>query len=338
MLTYSVLQIIWFVILGTVLTGYVILGGFDLGIGNLHLFLARTNEEKSGMYKMIGPFWDSNQVWLLTTVGVIFAAFARVYATVFSGFYLLVIVFLLFIVLRSIAIELHHQLVNEKWRLLWDRIFGISSLFISFLLGLASGNIIRGVPLDAKTNYIGTFADLFSPYTLLFGVFVLLALTMHGATFVYARSGSCMQKRVRNVYRRLFPVTFIVFLGLVIWTFMGIPRASANYGQVSIWWVFPVLTVLLLVWSLRVFKSRNDWLPFLNSAFLAVSILWIFAGTLYPNIVPNSVNPANSLTCFNASSSEFALAVMLVITLLALPVVLFYTGFVYRKFSSKVFK
>ncbi|MDD4588694.1 MAG: cytochrome d ubiquinol oxidase subunit II, partial [Heliobacteriaceae bacterium] len=194
-MSLATLQVIWFLLVMVLLTGYALLAGTDLGVGNLHLLTKPGQREAN--FNAVGPFWDSNQVWLVTFGGALFAAFPMVYATVFSGFYLALMLVLLAIIIRSVAIEFHHQLASRRWRKTWDLSFALGSILLSFLYGVAMGNLFRGLPLDETANFAGTFWGLLNPYALTVGLFSLAMFTLHGAAFLIARLDGAVAVKAR---------------------------------------------------------------------------------------------------------------------------------------------
>ena len=205
--TWNTLQNIWFVLIGVLFVGYAILDGFDLGIGSLFPFLAKKEEEKDALYKTIGPFWDGNEVWLLTAGGALFAAFPHTYATVFSGFYLALMLVLFSLIFRAISIEFRaHDLKRQK---LWDGALVIGSLLPSLLYGVALGNVILGIPLDSNMDYAGNFFLLLRPFPLLIGLFGLVAILVQGATYAAYKTEGEIQSRARKIAQKLWIKYFI---------------------------------------------------------------------------------------------------------------------------------
>jgi cytochrome bd ubiquinol oxidase subunit II len=192
------LNTVWFVLVGALFTGYVILDGFDLGVGVLHLFAARRDEERRVFLNAIGPVWDGNEVWLVTGGGALFAAFPAVYATVFSGFYLAFMALLCALIFRAVAIEFRSKHPSPRWRALWDASFALGSFGSALLIGIAMGNIVRGVPIDARGEFAGTFPGLLQPYALLMGVTTVALFAMHGAIYLVLKTEGELQARIRG--------------------------------------------------------------------------------------------------------------------------------------------
>src|SRR3989338_3916968 len=192
--THLDLNLIWFVMIGILFSGYAMLDGFDLGVGALHLF-AKTDHERRIMINAIGPVWDGNEVWLVTGGGALFAAFPDVYATLASGFYLAVMLLLCSLIFRAVAIEFRSKQPMKWWRQMWDVAFSLASILGSLLIGIALGNLVRGIPLDAQHEYAGTFLGLLNPYALLVGVTTLALCMMHGAIYLVLKTDGALHRR-----------------------------------------------------------------------------------------------------------------------------------------------
>lgn len=328
--TWDLLRIIWFVLIGVLLAGYSILDGFDLGIGSLFPFLARNKEEKETLYKAIGPVWDGNEVWLLTGAGALFAAFPQTYATVFSGFYLALMLVLFALIFRAVSLEF--RVHDTKRQRLWDGAFFLGSLLPSLLYGVALGNVIQGVPLRANMDFAGNFFTLLRPFPLVIGLFGLVAILLQGSTYAAMKTKDVLNKRARGIAQNLWVVygVFLVlsFVCTLIYNPGAIKRALA--------WVFTAITVVCFILMKRAFNRKKDALSFLMSS-VAFSGLWGVAGAvLFPNLVKASNDPTLSLTIYNSSSSELTLKVMLIIALVGMPIVVVYTIYLYKVFKGKV--
>jgi cytochrome d ubiquinol oxidase subunit II len=328
--TWDILQNIWFILIGVLLVGYAILDGFDLGIGSLFPFLAKTKQEKDTMYKTIGPFWDGNEVWLLTGGGALFAAFPQAYATVFSGFYLALMLVLFALIFRAISLEFRaHDLKRQN---IWDGTFVISSLLPSLLFGVALGNVILGVPLDANMDYSGNFFTLLRPFPLVIGLFGLAAILLQGATYAAMKTEGEIRERARKIAHKLWiKYAILLVLSLCVSIFI-IPGAARKWLA----WVFTAAVVVCLLFLKRALSGKQDGKAFLFSS-VSFGGLWGIAGAIhYPNLVKASNDPAMSLTIHNSSSSELTLKVMLIIAVIGMPLVIGYTIFLFRVFKGKV--
>jgi cytochrome d ubiquinol oxidase subunit II len=322
----TALQLTWFVLIGVLLCGYTVLDGFDLGVGCWHLF-GRDDRERRLYINAIGPVWDGNEVWLLTGGGALFAAFPPVYASVFSGFYLALMLVLVGLILRAAAIEFRSQVENPSWRRAWDIAFTVGSVVPALLFGVALGNVVQGVELDAAGNYVGGFFALLNPYSLLVGATGLVMFAVHGALFLAARLDGELADRARTWASRSWIAFMVLFVVTTGWTLAAHVRGSLPMAITA-----SSMAVLCLVASGLLNRRGADLAAFLSSSF---AMLWIWGGvgaTLFPNLVPASNDPGRSLTIANASSSSTTLTVMLVIALVGMPLVIGYTAVIYRIF------
>ncbi len=328
--TWDLLRNIWFILIGILLTGYSILDGFDLGIGTLFPFLARKKEEKDTLYKAIGPVWDGNEVWLLTGGGALFAAFPQTYATVFSGFYLALMLVLFALIFRAVSLEF--RVHDSKRQRLWDGAFLLGSLLPSLLYGVALGNVIQGVPLRANMDFAGDFFTLLRPFPLVIGLFGLTAILLQGSTYAAMKTGGILNERARGIAQKSW-AAYIVFLVLsFVFTLIYNPSAMKR----ALAWVFTAITVVCIILMKRAFNRKKDTLAFISSS-VAFSGLWGVAGAvLFPNLVKASNDPSLSLTIHNSSSSQLTLKVMLIIALVGMPIVVAYTTYLYKVFKGKV--
>lgn len=332
-MTWVTLQIIWFILIAVLITGYALLDGFDLGVGNLHLF-TKTDEERQTMFYLIGPFWDSNQVWLLTGGGAIFAAFPMVYATVFSGFYLALMLLLFALIFRAVSIEFRHLLNTSRWTKAWDLGFSLGSILPSILFGVAMGNLLRGIPLDAGYNFAGSFFDLLNPYALVLGLFSLTMFTMHGAAFIIARTDGNLHAKARLWARNVWLVYVPLFVVITLWSYIATPRLFDNFFNQPALFVVPLLAVGgMLYYPVALIKGSKV-KPFLASAVNILGMLGIVAISLFPYLVPSSPGLGNSLTLYNSSSSQLTLTVMLIMASIGMPLVIGYTSYIYKKFLT----
>lgn len=331
------LQTIWFILVFVLLTGYAILDGFDLGVGVLHLF-ARGDRERRIHLNAIGPVWDGNEVWLLTGGGALFAAFPIVYATVFSGFYLALMLLLAALILRAVSMEFRSKVESPTWRRFWDWGFGLGSLLPAILFGVAFGNILRGVPITADQEWAGSFLGLLNPYAILIGVLSLVLFTMHGAIYLTTKSEGEMQQRVAKSVKPLWWTFFILYGAATVATAWVAPMLMIGLTRNPLFWV---LLALLMGSGIAIPKFACGCVKRYGYAFIASSaviaaMMGLAALSLFPNLVPSSLGAAYSLSIRNASSSPRTLGVMLVIALIGMPLVIAYTAIIYRVFKGKV--
>jgi len=329
------LNIIWFGLVGVLLTGYAILDGFDLGVGALHL-LTRKDEHRRMMINTIGPVWDGNEVWLVTGGGALFAAFPEVYATVFSGFYLAFMLVLCVLIFRAVAIEFRSKLPMPWWRQMWDVSFSVASIGLSILLGVAFGNIIWGVPLDGQREFAGSFLGLLHPYPLLVGVTTLALFMMHGAIYTALKTEGELHEIARGWINNTI-IFFVICYGLTtMTTLLYLPHMSQHMRDYPIFFAVPVLTMLAIANIPREIHHGSDFLAFLSSGATMVGLMTLVAIGIFPYLVLSRPNPDLSLTIYNAASSPRTLTIMLIIALIGVPIVLAYTSSIYYIFRGKV--
>ena len=330
------LNTIWFVLVGVLFTGYVVLDGFDFGVGMLHLLVARRDEERRVLLNAIGPVWDGNEVWLITGGGALFAAFPNVYATVFSGFYLALMALLCALIFRAVAIECRSKHDAPRWRALWDFAFAAGSTVAALLLGVAMGNLARGVPIGADGEFAGSFLGLLNPYSLAMGVATVVLFALHGALYLVLKTEGELQARVRRWVAPLAALFGVCFVGVTLATAYGAPRLIEAFGRAP--WLNAVLAaVVAAVLAIPLATKRGKaFVAFLASAATIAGLMVLFAIGSYPVLVFSNTSPVHSLTAFNAASSPKTLAVMLTIALIGMPLVIGYTAFIYRIFRGKV--
>jgi cytochrome bd ubiquinol oxidase subunit II len=329
------LPVVWFALLVVLLTGYAILDGFDLGAGAVHLIVARTDTERRHVLNSVGPVWDGNEVWLITGGGALFAAFPLVYATVFSGFYLAMVLVLASLILRAVAIEYRSKEASVWWRRGWDVVFSLSSAVAALLFGVAMGNLIGGIALDEQGIYRGGLAGLLNPFGLLTGALALAAAVMQGTAWLVLKTEGAIAERSRRIqFGAIGAVAALwVVLAAMAWSDSG--PAVANYKATMAAWIGPLIGVNALLFGLRSTLLRQALRSFLLCSAAVAGLALAAAAALYPNLVPATVTE-RSLTVGNAHSSELTLTVMLVVALIGMPLVLAYTGFVYWKLRGKV--
>jgi cytochrome d ubiquinol oxidase subunit II len=329
------LYTIWFILVGVLLTGYAVLDGFDLGIGALHLFTSK-DQERRVMINAIGPVWDGNEVWLVTGGGAMFAAFPNVYATVFSGFYLALMLLLASLIFRAVAIEFRSKQPMYWWRQMWDIGFAGGSILSSLLIGTALGNIAWGVPVDANGEFAGTFLGLLTPYPLLVGVTTVALFMMHGAIYGVLKTEGELHDKLRRWAMNSIIFFVISAVTLTMATLLFVPHMAARVREHP--WLFSVaLANMLAIANIpREFHRGNDGVAFLSSCAAIVTLMALFALNLFPYLVYSLPHPENSLTIYNAASSPKTLGIMLLIAGIGVPVVVAYTISIYWIFRGKV--
>ncbi len=329
------LNTVWFILIGILFTGYAILDGFDLGVGALHL-LTKNDTDRRIMINAIGPVWDGNEVWLVTGGGALFAAFPHVYATVFSGFYNAFILLLFVLIFRAVAIEFRSKRPGARWRQNWDVAFSVSSIIIALLMGVALGNIIRGVPLDAGHEYTGGFMDMLNPYALLVGITTVALFMMHGALYAYMKTEGNLQSQIRGWINNSIIFFVIGYVSTTMATLIYYPHMVTNIKEHPVFFMLAILNMLAIANIPREVHHNRPFAAFLSSVASMMALLSLFGIGMYPNIVFSSGNPENSLTIYNAASSPKTLGIMLTIALIGIPFVLAYTISIYYIFRGKV--
>lgn len=329
------LNMIWFALFGVLIAGYAILDGFDLGVGALHLF-GRSDHERRIHINAIAPVWDGNEVWLLTAGGALFAAFPRVYATVFSSFYLALVLLLAFLIMRAVSMEFRGKVDSLRWRNFWDWSFGIGSLVPALLFGVAVGNILRGIPITDDRVFTGSFFGLLNPYALLVGVLSLVMFTMHGALYMTLKTDGELQERMKAWATKSWVVFIILYVVATFATFFVSPFLFEGVLGNPLFWVFFLLLFVSILYIPVATNARRYWAAMLASSLTILSMIGLAAVSMFPVLVPSTLDPAYSLTAYNAASTPRTHTVMLVIALIGMPIVIGYTIFIYRVFKGKV--
>ena len=328
------LNTIWFLLVGILFTGYAILDGFDFGVGILHLFVKK-DEDRRILLNSIGPVWDGNEVWLVTGGGALFAAFPGAYATVFSGFYNAFMLLLAALIFRAVSIEFRSKEPGKAWRQGWDIAFSVGSFLAAFLIGVALGNITRGIPLDSQGDFIGTFTGLLNPYSLLLGVTVVALFAMHGAIFLVMKTEGELQATIKGWVPRLIGVFLILFLSFNVATFFECPDLVAVMMTRPHGFLILALDIAVALSIPRMIRKGAEFGAFLMSALTMVLLMAVLGISYFPHIVMSMPDPSNSLTIYNCASSQKTLGIMLIIAIIGIPIVLAYTVSIYWIFRGK---
>ncbi|WP_369156749.1 cytochrome d ubiquinol oxidase subunit II [Streptomyces sp. R02] len=319
---------VWFVLIAVLWTGYFFLEGFDFGVGILTRLLARDRAEKRVLINTIGPVWDGNEVWLLTAGGATFAAFPEWYATLFSGFYLPLLAILICLIVRGVAFEYRAKRPEETWQRNWETAIFWTSLLPAFLWGVAFGNIVRGVKLDADFEYVGTVFDLLNPYALLGGLVTLTLFTFHGTVFTALKTVGEIRERARKLALKVGLVTAVLASVFLLWTQI---ESGDGAGLVALG-----VAVASLVAALAANQAGREGWSFTLSGVTIVATVAMFFLTLFPNVMPSTLDPEWSLTVTNASSSPYTLKIMTWLAVIATPLVLLYQGWTYWVFRKRI--
>ena len=315
------LPTVWFVLIAVLWTGYLVLEGFDFGVGMLLPVLGRGDRERRVLINTIGPVWDGNEVWLLTAGGATFAAFPEWYASMFSGFYLALFLILLALIVRVVAFEWRGKIDDPRWRSWADRALVVGPWVPAVLGGVAFGNLVRGVHLDADHQYVGTFLDLLNPFALLGGATTALLFLTHGAVFLALKTDGEVRERAGALAERLAVGAFAVWAQLaysVPWT-----------------WAATAVAALALLALVATTRARREGQAFVASAVTIVAAVVLVFGSMYPDVMP-ALEPGSSLTVDNASSTDYTLTIMTWVAVVLTPVVLLYQGWTYWVFRKRL--
>lgn len=325
------LNVVWFILMAVLFIGFFFLEGFDYGVGMLLPFLGKNDTERRLIVNTIGPVWDGNEVWMITAGGAMFAAFPNMYATLFSGFYLALFLMLIALIVRGVAFEFRSKDVNPLWRSTWDWAIFFGSAVPALLWGVAVTNLLQGVPIDAKMQYVGGFFDLLSPYTLVGGVAFVLVFLFHGALYLNLKLEETLAERVRRVALRCGVLTAVACLALVGLTYCVTDLFHSLGAGIALWGaVVAFVIAYALIW-----RRKSGW-AFVMSAFtIVLTTTAVFAG-LFPRLMVSSLNPDWSLTITNSSSTPYTLSIMTIAAMVLVPVVLAYQGWTYWIFRRRV--
>ncbi|WP_127793284.1 cytochrome d ubiquinol oxidase subunit II [Agromyces sp. LHK192] len=322
------LAVIWFWIVAALFVGYFVLDGFDFGVGMSLPFLGKDDTDRRVLINTIGPVWDLNETWVIVAGAALFAAFPEWYATLFSGFYLALLLILLALIARGVSFEYRHQRPEAEWKRRFDWMIVVGSAVPALLWGVAFANIVQGVPLDADHNYTGTLFDLLNPYALLGGLTTLLLFFTHGVVFASLKTDGDLRLRAQRLATRSGVVTIVVAAAFLLWTGLA-------FGTAWFWGLAAVAAVALIGAWLANLRGREGVSFTLLCVTVATAVLALFAA-LFPDVMPASNDPANSLTIENASSTEYTLTVMTWVAVISLPLILLYQGWTYWVFRKRV--
>jgi cytochrome d ubiquinol oxidase subunit II len=327
---------LWFVVLTFMLAGYAVLDGFDLGVGALHLFIGRNATERGHAIDSIGPVWNGNEVWLLAAGGSMVVAFPHVYASSFSGFYLALMLVLWLLLLRGISIEFRHQVDSPLWHEAWDVVFCVASALLAVLFGVAVGNVLRGVPLDARGEFQGSFALMLNPFAVLAGVLSLATLSLHGATWLALKTDGQIQPRARRVIGWMWWVVLALLAAMVSASFLVRPDFTANFTRWPVLLAFPIAGLAGAAFLRRAWARHDNRGAFVGSSTLIAGILASAAAGLFPKLLPALAgSPHPGLDIYNASSAAGSMRIAMGIYLVGMALVMLYLVNIYRIWKGK---
>ena len=357
---YATLKLIWWLFVGVLLVGFVILDGFDLGIGTLLPFVARSDDERRVVINSIGPTWEGNQVWFITAGGATFAAWPLVYATAFSGFYVALILTLFALFMRPVGFDYRSKVADPRWRSMWDWGLFVGGFVPALIFGVAFGNLLLGVPFhfdgEQRVFYTGTFLGLLNPFALLAGVVSVSMLAMHGGIYLQLRTEGAVQARAARAALLAGAVFVLAFAGAGLWIATGIdgyrivtmPSANTAFGPLAktvepmpgawLWnyakhpWTVaaPIAAFGGALLGMAASFARRPGLGFVLSSVAVAAVVLTAGFAMFPFIMPSTSHPASSLTVWDAVSSRHTLQIMFWVVVLFLPLILLYTGWVYR--------
>lgn len=323
------LNTVWFILIAVLFAGYFLLEGFDFGVGMLLPFLSR--RERTAAIKAIGPVWDGNEVWLITAGGALFAAFPEWYATMFSGFYLPLFLILISLILRGVGLEWRGKIDSPTWRDRCDIGIGIGSWVPALLWGVAFANLVRGVPIDGARQIdsgLANLGGLLNPFGLLGGAAFLGLFLLHGAVFLSLKTAEPLRSRTHTLARSMFLPTLLIAGGFVLWL-------QINHGKPATWIAFGLTIVALLLSGVALLRGR-DGVAFAATAMSVLAVVGLVFGSLFPNLMPSTLDPAGGLDIYNASSSHYTLVIMTWAAALLTPLVIAYQGWTYWVFRKRV--
>ncbi|MCX5872045.1 MAG: cytochrome d ubiquinol oxidase subunit II [Deltaproteobacteria bacterium] len=329
------LETIWFLLWGLIWAIYFMLDGFDFGLGTLLPFIARSDKEKRIIYNAMGPFWDGNEVWLITAGGVTFAAFPTTYAVMFSTLYTPLLLILFVLIIRAVSFEFRNKIASQSWKSFWDACLFIGSFAPALLFGVAFANIFQGIPFDRNYAFQGNLLTLLNPYGLLGGLLFVGLFLVHGAIWLAIKSDGNLHNRAKAAASSLWIFLLVVAVVFLVCTWFATPLYK-NYINNPVLFALPLVTVVALILTrLFVFKDSFWRAWFASSVTIVTAVLFGIVG-LFPNMYPSSLDPSLSLTAFNSSSSSLTLKIMLGVALIMVPIVIAYQTWAYFLFRGKV--
>lgn len=366
MIDYEILKVIWWLFIGVLLVGFAIMDGQDMGVGTLLPFLSKEDGERRIMINAVAPHWDGNQVWLITGGGAMFAAWPLMYAAAFSGFYWAMLIVLAALIFRPVAFDYRSKVSCTKWRASWDWLLFVGSAVPPIIFGVAFGNLLQGVPFvidgTMRPAYTGSFFGLLNPFGLLCGVLSLAMIVFHGANYLVLRTEGALQARAEKVGAAAGFLSAVLFILGGVWTYFGVdgyvatagldpagpaaPLAKtvevqagawfSNFSACPVLWIVPLLGILGALGGAVMVKKGAAGKAILCSSASLLGIILTPLVAMFPFVMPSSAMPNAGLTVWDCTSSQLTLEIMLFVTIILLPLVLFYTGWAYKVMSGKL--
>jgi cytochrome bd ubiquinol oxidase subunit II len=329
------LNLTWFLLLGVLLAGYAVLDGFDLGVGMWHL-LARGDDQRRALLATIGPVWDGNEVWLVTFGGALFAAFPEAYATIFSGFYFVFMLVLLALICRAVSLDFRSKTESRLWRQTCDVVFCLASTLATLLFGVGVGNAMIGVPLNERGIYVGGFFNLLNGYSVLIGLLAVTMFLMHGAIYLHLKTAGQLHRRIERWMWSGYGAFVVMYVLATAATVVLVPRAIEPFQRYPAAWIVVVLNVAAVAAIPYALYRQWSGRAFLASCLTVCALVLLLGLALFPDLVASAPHPENSLTIYNAASSQKTLWIMLIMALLGMPFVIAYTTIIYWVFRGRV--
>lgn len=327
------LNILWFILLTVLFSGFFFLEGFDYGVGILLPFVARSDRERRAVINTIGPVWDGNEVWMITAGGAMFAAFPHMYATLFSGFYIALVIMLFGLIIRGVSFEFRSKREDPKWRNTWDWAIYYGSLIPAFLWGVAVANLMRGVAIEGDLNYYGGLIPLLNPYAMFGGLVFLTLFVLHGASFLGIKLEGTVHERVKDLTGKIWIAAVVLTVAFLVWTFLATDILN-NPGWDGL--VPAILAAAGLLSYGLFYRMGREGLTFISGGLVIIlATVMVFSG-LFPRLMISTIDPANSLTIYNAASSPYTLKVITIVAAIFVPVVLAYQGWTYWIFRKRL--
>lgn len=365
MFDYEVLRFIWWVLVGVLLIGFTVTDGFDMGVGALIPVIGKNDSERRVMINSIAPHWDGNQVWLITAGGALFAAWPLVYAVSFSGFYFAMIITLAALWLRPIGLDYRSKIEDPKWRNMWDIAISISGFVPPIIFGVAFGNLLQGVPFTLNefvmARYEGSFFGLLNPFGLLCGVISLLMFLLQGTTWLQMKTTDDVYSRSMGISQMCAVLLVVLFVGAGFWVSSmdgyvvksvidtmadsdplnkEVAREAgawmANFNQYPLLWLAPALAVIMPLVAIFATRQEKGALAFLSASLTNAGVILTAGFTMFPFVMPSSLEPAHSLTMWDSTSSELTLQIMTIVAAVFVPIILAYTIWAYTKMFGRL--
>jgi cytochrome d ubiquinol oxidase subunit II len=327
------LNILWFILLTVLFSGFFFLEGFDYGVGMLLPFVAKTDKERRAVINTIGPVWDGNEVWMITAGGAMFAAFPHMYATLFSGFYVALVFMLIGLIIRGVAFEFRSKREDPAWRKRWDWAIYYGSLLPALLWGVTVANLMRGVAIESDLNYYGGLVPLLNPYSMFGGVVFLGLFLVHGASFLGIKLEGDLKDRVKKLSGKIWIAVVVLTVIFLVWTYFATDILNNPGFDGMVPAILAAIALLAYGWFLR---QGKEGLTFICGGLVIIlATVMVFSG-LYPNLMISSLDPAYNLTIYNASSSPYTLKVITIVAAIFLPLILAYQGWTYWIFRKRI--